>query len=54
MLCGHTSTIEVTAEQAAALARRTPVQTVLPDLEPAQRELLISGTHPGCWAEMFD
>ena len=37
----------------AALADRRPVQDVLPDVEPARRELLISGTHPDCWARAF-
>lgn len=54
MLCGNTSAVELTEQQAAALAVRTPIQDVLPDVEPAQRELLITGTHPACWAELFN
>ena len=53
MFCGASSRVEQTARQAAALADRRPVQDVLPDVEPARRELLISGTHPDCWARAF-
>jgi hypothetical protein len=53
MFCRRTSAIELTAEQAAALDARTPIQDVLPDVAPASRELLISGTHPSCWEEAF-
>lgn len=53
MFCHQASTVEVTAEQAAAIEDRTPIQLVLPDVEPAERELLISGTHPSCWAAAF-
>lgn len=53
MFCGVSSRVELTARQAAALADRRPVQDVLPDVEPARRELLISGTHPDCWARAF-
>ena len=45
MFCGASSRVELTA--------RRPVQDVLPDVEPARRELLISGTHPDCWARAF-
>lgn len=53
MFCGEPSRVELTAEQAGALADRRPVQDVLPDVAPARRELLISGTHPACWERAF-
>lgn len=53
MFCGRTSAVELTTDQAEAIAARTPIQEVLPDIESATRELLISGTHPSCWAEAF-
>lgn len=53
IFCGNTSAVNLTPDQADAIAARTPIQDVLPDVEPATRELLISGTHPSCWAEAF-
>ena len=29
------------------------VQNVWPEMTPDERELLITGTHPKCWDEMF-
>ena len=29
------------------------IQLALPELSVAEREQLISGTHPACWDEMF-
>jgi hypothetical protein len=54
MFCGKTSHIEVTATQAGALAAGHPVHTVLPQMPPALREVLISGTHPECWQTAFN
>lgn len=31
----------------------TYIQVVFPWLSPDQRELIVSGTHPHCWNEMF-
>ena len=31
----------------------THVQIAFPDLAPALREQIISGTHPECWDEIF-
>ncbi|MGG7453035.1 hypothetical protein ACQ3HE_19225 [Plantibacter auratus] len=53
MFCRRTTDVELTPEQAAAVEARTPIQDVLPDVAPATRELLISGTHPSCWEEAF-
>ncbi|MFC5931523.1 hypothetical protein D6T64_04120 [Cryobacterium melibiosiphilum] len=53
IFCGKTSAVELTRDQADAIAARTLIQDVLPDVEPATRELLISGTHPSCWVEAF-
>lgn len=54
MVCDQTTDIHMTEAEAAALAAHTPVQDVMPHVEPAQRELLVSGTHPECWTAMFD
>ncbi len=29
------------------------IQNAFPELTPDQREQIISGTHPKCWAKMF-
>jgi hypothetical protein len=29
------------------------IQDALPELDADQRELLVSGIHPECWAKMF-
>ena len=29
------------------------VQTAFPDLSPNSRELIMTGTHPTCWNQMF-
>lgn len=53
MFCGATSRVEVTADQADRLMQREPIQNVMPDVDRAERELIISGTHPICWTELF-
>lgn len=29
------------------------IQNALPELSPAEREILITGTHPACWTKLF-
>lgn len=53
MFCGEASRVELTADQATLDRTGTPIQDVLPDVPADQRELLISGTHPACWAGAF-
>lgn len=53
IVCGRSSVIELPAYAAAALSAGAPVQNVLPDLARPEREQLISGTHPACWAATF-
>ena len=53
MVCGRRSRVIMTAAQAEALNANAPVQDVFPDAPRAEREVIISGTHPSCWAEMF-
>ena len=52
-VCGRVSVLELPAYAAAALSAGAPAQQVLPDLPRAEREQLISGTHPACWAATF-
>ena len=57
-VCGKRAVLPVTSkEDAVGLVRwayrRVPVQTALPHWSADMREVLISGTHPACWTELF-
>ena len=47
-ICGRESLVELPAYLAAALSAGAPAQDVLPEMPRADREQLISGTHPDC------
>lgn len=52
MLCGRTSTVEVSAEGYDEWKRGAMVQDAFPE-EPADlREMLKTGIHPDCWDEI--
>lgn len=53
--CRKPKQLTVTCEQALELLRpdRRNIQCVLPNVPPAERELLISGTCGDCWKELF-
>lgn len=54
VMCGQTSLVAVDAERWhrwAVLGEH--VQDVWPKASPDERELLITGTHPACWRELF-
>lgn len=54
LFCHETSSVEVPDAVADAVRERTaPIQALLPDTAPEQRELLISGIHPTCWDATF-
>jgi len=53
MHCGERSTLRITAEDLGRWRNGEHVQKVWPAWTPEQRELLITGIHPGCWTEMF-
>lgn len=55
VVCGKTS--RVTVPLAGYIAWRHHgefVQNAFPEMSADNRELLISGTHPACWAELFN
>ena len=52
-LCAATSTVEVTAEEKAAIDSGIHIQYALPNRDADFRELLISGIHPKCWEQAF-
>lgn len=51
--CGNTGTIELTEAEAVALKVTRFVQDALPMRTADEREQVMTGTHPACWAEMF-
>jgi hypothetical protein len=53
IVCRQVSYIELPAHIAAALSAGAPVQTLLPGMPRPEREQLVSGNHPACWAIRF-
>ena len=52
--CGRAQApITVEHRQLSAWRNGAHIQTVMPELSPAQRELLISGTCDSCFSRMF-
>lgn len=53
--CDQTSIVMITAAQHAQLfsKNRPNIQHIFPELTPAQREVIQSGTHSACWDAMF-
>jgi hypothetical protein len=53
MMCGDRTVVALDRVSIERWRGGELVQNVFPDLDADARELLISGTHPACWAEMF-
>jgi hypothetical protein len=53
MFCRCTSTIALTAQEAARWKAGTPIQDAMPGRPARERELIRSGIHPECWAAAF-
>ena len=51
--CGDTAVFVMTAEQHARYRAGEHVQRIFPHWSPEDREMLISGTCPSCWEEMW-
>lgn len=54
--CNKRSTIELTPQQYYDLVvnpARPHIQNIFLDWTPGERELLITGMHPACWAKVF-
>lgn len=49
----HTMRINATLEQIALWENGTLIQDAMPEATVDQREFLISGCTPACWARMF-
>jgi len=52
-LCNGVTDLTVNVEGFVAWQGGKLIQDALPELDADQRELLISGTCPTCWDEMF-
>ena len=53
VVCGLQSVMELSSHQIDRWKGGEYVQSVFPDLMPEDREVLISGTHPKCFNELF-
>ncbi|UQN31796.1 hypothetical protein [Brachybacterium kimchii] len=51
--CGHTGSVTLTADEAAALQDGAPIHVAAPAMSRSAREQYISGIHPDCWTELF-
>lgn len=53
IVCNETSQITVASGDLFRWRCGAFVQDVWPQWTPAERERMITGTHPACWDEMF-
>ena len=51
--CGEVSTLQVDDLALESYRSGALAQDAFPEWTNAQREVLISGTHPACWDELF-
>jgi hypothetical protein len=54
MLCGKPSSVTVDDEGYQKYRKGAFVQDAFPHLSADEREIIISGSHPGCFNEAFD
>ena len=54
IVCGEPSALVLDDDKYDRLAYGESVQTVFADWSLERRELLITGTHPGCWNNMME
>jgi hypothetical protein len=58
VVCGKNGEIEIPIEKLSEVTRwrlqkHKHIQDILPEISADHREMLISGTHPECWKELF-
>lgn len=54
MNCGDTDVLEVGKKAYESWASgQLATQDAFPEMDSSEREMLITGTHPRCWDEMF-
>lgn len=54
VVCDQVNEVAVRTSQYAAWVAGALVQDVFPAFTPAEREEVMTGTHPECWDELFD
>ena len=52
-MCGKRSALSLDRNKYLKRQQGTLVQDAFPEMSADDRELLITGTHPGCWDKMF-
>ena len=52
-MCGQRSVVTVERHELSAWQAGELIQKAFPSLSAGVRELLMTGTHPACWEEMF-
>ncbi len=53
IVCKKTSLVDLESARFDRWQSGEHVQNVFPDQTPDERELLLTGTHPACWEEIF-
>lgn len=53
VVCGLTSTMWLSVAAVEAWQGGMLIQYAFPDMDPREREMLISGTHPECFERLF-
>ena len=53
MFCGVQTTLEVSLAGFQLRQNGAPIQVAFPEMPKEIREIVISGTHPECWAAEF-
>ena len=53
IVCDLPSEVHLDAAKVARYEAGEHVQNVWPDMPANQREMLITGTHPACWDQLF-
>jgi hypothetical protein len=51
-MCGNAGKVLMPSGAYDRWARGASVQTAWPEGSPGEREMLITGTHPACWAAL--
>lgn len=52
-VCGTSSVLKIRRNELDRWKRGDYIQDAFPTMTPADREMLISGTHPACWNSLF-
>jgi hypothetical protein len=53
-VCGTSESLELDEEKLIRWHYGEHVQDVFPELTPAERELIVTGTHDTCWDLLFE